>query len=115
VGVGAGGVVVWGSDVGSALADVLLVGSVSVGPVTVGGVTAGAVTDGSVAVGAVAVGATLAVRDGLRVGRFTPPSAPHAVSRMAPPTVRAASLADDSSFIRRSLLARAVHLRLAAA
>jgi len=65
--------------------------------------------------GSVAVGDTLAVRDGLRVGRFTPPPPPHAVSSMAPPTVRAASLADNSSFIRRSLLARAMNLRLAAA
>jgi hypothetical protein len=119
--VGARGVVVVGrSDVGSAVADVVLVGSVGVGRVTVGGVTAGPVTVGSVTVGGVAVGAvtvgdTSAVRDGLRVGRFTSPPPAHAVSRMAAPTVRATSLVDDSSFIRRSLLGRAVHPRLAAA
>ena len=111
VGVGARVVVVVvGSDVGSAVPDVVLVGTV-----TVGGVTAGPVTVGSVAVGAVTVGETLAVRDGLSVGRFTSPPPPHAVSRMAAPTVRAATLADGSSFIRRSLLGRAVNPRLAAA
>ena len=111
VGVGVGGlVVVGGSDVGSAITDVVLVGRLGVGRVTVGSVTVGGVTAGSVA-----VGDTLAVRDGLRVGRFTPPPPPHAVSSMAPPTVRAASLADNSSFIRRTLLARTMNLRLAAA
>jgi hypothetical protein len=104
VGITAGGVVVTvGSDVGSAVV-VVLVGRVTVGSVSVGSVT----------VGSVAVGDTLAVRDGLRVGRFTSPPPPHAVSRMAAPTVRAANLADDSSLIRRSLLGRAVNARLAA-
>jgi hypothetical protein len=116
VDVGDGVLVVVGSaDVGSTAADVVLVGRVRVGPVAVGDVTVGTVTVGSAAVGAVAVGDTAAVRDGLRVGRFPPPPPPHEVSRTAPPTVRAASLADNSSFIRRSLLARAVNLRLAAA
>ncbi|HET6666704.1 MAG TPA: hypothetical protein VFG98_05415 [Intrasporangium sp.] len=115
VGVGARVVVVVvGSDVGSAVSDVVLVGRATVGGVTAGPVTVGSVTVG-VAVGAVTVGDTLAVRDGLSVGRFTSPPPPHAVSRMAAPTVRAATLADGSSFIRRSLLGRAVNPRLAAA
>jgi hypothetical protein len=101
--VGAGGAVaVSGGDVGSAVADVVLVGCVRVGPVTVGDVTVGTVT-----VGSAAVGDTSAVRVGLRVGRFTSPSPTHAERRRALPTVRAASFADNSSFIRRSLLARA--------
>ena len=111
VGVDVGGVVVvWGGDVGSAVPDVVLVGRVWVGRLTVGSVTVV-----RVAVGAVAVGDTSAVRDGLRVGRFPPPSEVHAASRKAPPTVRAASLADNSSFIRRSFLGRAVNVRLATA
>ncbi|HEX6054824.1 MAG TPA: hypothetical protein VFY98_03350 [Intrasporangium sp.] len=117
VGVGDRGlmVVVGGGDVGSAASDVVLVGRVGVGSVTVDDVTVGPVTVGPVTVGSVAVGDTLAVRDGLRVGRFTPPPPPHAVSRTAPPMVSAASLADNSSFIRRSLLAPAMNLRPAAA